>query len=462
MKWDDFFEKQKTFFTEGKTYPLSFRRQMLKRLKKLLLGNEHHLLNALHQDLRKPYFEAYATEWYLIMRELDYALDHIAKWNRKKYIGRNLLFFPAKQYIYPEPRGCILIIAPWNYPLQLTLIPLIGAIAAGNCIIIKPSEYAPHSAQILADIINNNFDPGYINVVQAEAEEMDSLISYPWNYIFFTGSTTIGKKIMRTASDHLIPLTLELGGKSPCIVHYDAAIKTSAQRIIWGKCINAGQTCIAPDYVLVHTKIYDDFITQAQQWIKHFFGNYPQSSKDYARIINRHHFDHLQSLLHTGGPIICGGASNADDLYIEPTLLASKYDAPIMTEEIFGPLLPIIRYDDINEALELINKKPKPLAMYLFSNNQLIIDCIARQTSSGSLCINDVLLQTSLPNLPFGGVGPSGFGSYRGKKTFDTFTHYKSVVINSFWSLLSFRYPPYGRIQQYLMYILSFFMRAKQ
>ncbi len=448
-------QNQKIFFASGVTKDTAFRIAQLKNLHQALITHEKALLDALHADLKKPAFEAYTSEIYLIRKEINYALKKMKKWCKPQRKTTSTHLFPGYGYTKAEPYGVVLIIAPWNYPLYLTLVPLVGALAAGNCAIIKPSEHAPHTATTLTQLINNIFDPAYITVIKNGKATAQTLLEQSFDYIFFTGSTRVGKIIMHAAAEHLTPLTLELGGKSPCIVHNDASISCAAKRIVWGKFLNAGQSCISPDYVLVHYAVKNKLIKQLKHWINTFYGTDPIQSPDYARIINEKHFDRLINLLEQG-TVITGGETRRNDLYIAPTIMENiSLDNTIMQEEIFGPILPIIPYRKLDEALAFINKKPKPLTLYLFSNNKNIQHMVIRNTSSGGMCINDTLLHTGSTKLPFGGVGLSGFGAYHGKTSFDTFSHYKTVFKNTCWFDSGIRYPPYGtRLKRWIRALL--------
>ncbi len=351
--------------------------------------------------------------------------------------------FPYSGRIQPEPLGVVLIISPWNYPFHLLISPLVGAIAAGNCAVLKPSEFAPYTSGLIANLIEKTFEPAYIAVVEGGVETSQTLLAEKFDYIFFTGGNAVGKIVMAAAAKHLTPVTLELGGKSPCLVDTEIDVEKTARRICWGKFINAGQTCIAPDYLLVNKKIKNSLLDSIKKCLLEFYGEHPANSPDYARIIHQNHFDRLVKFLQDG-EILIGGETNRDELYISPTVIDKvSWEAPIMQEEIFGPILPVIEYTDIAEAIAKINSRPKPLALYLFSDNKDLQQQVLQSTSSGGVCLNDTLIQSGVPSLPFGGVGDSGIGSYHGKASFDTFSHYKSVVQNSFWLDLKWRYPPY-------------------
>lgn len=448
-------QQQRVYFSIGSTYSVLSRIQTLKKFKKALVAHEKAIQEALYKDLKKPSFEAFSGELFLVLQEIKLALRSLESWTQPYHVSTPWYLWPSKSSVHPEPRGCVLIIAPWNYPLQLNLIPLIGAIAAGNCALIKPSEFAPHTAAILDQIISKIFDPGHVSVIQGDSTIAQQLLIHQFDYIFFTGSTRVGKIVMHAAAEYLTPLTLELGGKSPCIIHKDASINLAAKRIAWGKFMNAGQNCVAPDYLLVHKDIKDAFITALKTSITHLYGSDPSYSNDYARIINEQHFDRLSALL-SQGTIIVGGQIKKSDLYIAPTVIDNpKLQSPIMQEEIFGPLLPIITYGHINEAIEFINKKPKPLALYVFSlDHSIIHKKIINETSSGGVGINDVVVQVASVCLPFGGVGMSGFGQYHGKKSFDTFSHYKPIIKSNRMSF-AFRFPPYKKLQHAITTILK-------
>ena len=435
-------EKQKEFFTSGKTLPLEFRINQLKRLKDSIERNEKIILEALYKDLRKSEIEAYNSEVLVVTTEADYVLKRISKWTRPRKVRTPLMHLPAKSLIYPEPAGVVLILAPWNYPFQLTFAPLIGAIAAGNCAVLKPSEYAPHMSAAMAEIIRNDFGQDYITVTEGGVEVSKALLQEKFDHIFFTGSTNVGKMVMRAASQHLTPVTLELGGKSPCIVWKDANIEVTSRRILWGKFMNAGQTCVAPDFLLVHKDIRKGLIEALINGIGKFYGPSPRQSNDYARIINENHFERLIKYLEDG-TVLFGGEHDKKDLYISPTLLSNvEQSSLVMQDEIFGPILPIIEFETMEDVIDRIRSKPKPLSLYLFMDDKSVQEAILRNTSSGGVCVNDTVSHIVGSDLPFGGVGASGFGSYHGKASFDSFTHYKSVLKRSFSFDARMKYRP--------------------
>jgi aldehyde dehydrogenase (NAD+) len=446
--------QQRTFFGTGKTKAIEFRLEQLGRLKQAIKGQQEEILAAVKADLNKSAVEAYMTE-ISIVKEIDYAIKHLRSWAKPQSVALPLDQMPAKAQIYPEPLGIVLIIAPWNYPFQLMIAPLIGAIAAGNCALLKPSELAPATSQIITSLIQKTFDPEYIAVVEGGIEVSQALLDEKFDHIFFTGSTAIGKIVMQAAAQHLTPVTLELGGKSPCIVDADVQIEQAAKRIAWGKFINAGQTCIAPDYLLVDRRIKSDLITALKAAVQEFYGDRPAESPDYARIINPKQFARLAELLH-GGTVVMGGEAIAQEKYIAPTLLDQvSWDDRVMQEEIFGPILPVLEYESLEEAIAQINARPKPLALYVFSKNPQVQQQVLQQTSSGGACINDTIMHIAPSTLPFGGVGDSGIGSYHGKAGFDTFSHKKSVLYKSFWLDLPFRYAPYAGKLDLLKRIMS-------
>ncbi|MEG3977278.1 aldehyde dehydrogenase [Microcoleus sp. herbarium8] len=437
----DIIRQQRQFFATGKTKDVDFRIEQLKHLKSAIELNQSRIVAAVKADLNRPEFEAYFE--IASIAEVNYAIKNLKSWVKPKKVPTSIDQFPASARIYPEPLGVVLIVGPWNYPFQLMISPLVGAIAAGNCAILKPSEIASHTSEVVADMISKTFDPAYVAAVEGGVEISKQLLAEKFDHIFFTGGTKIGKIVMEAAAKHLTPVTLELGGKSPCIVDSDIQIEYTAKRIAWGKFINAGQTCIAPDYLLVDKKIKPDLMSAIKTALHEFYGEDPQQSPDYSRIINQHHLKRLVEFI-KDGEIVAGGKSNAEDRYISPTVIDKvSWDSPVMQDEIFGPILPVLEYDDFGEAIAQINARPKPLALYLFSKDKEKQQRVLRETSSGGLCINDTVMQVGVTTLPFGGVGDSGIGSYHGKASFDTFSHYKSVLHKSFWLDLKWRYAPY-------------------
>jgi aldehyde dehydrogenase (NAD+) len=435
--------KQRQYFATGITQSLDYRLSQLKLLKQVIQGHQNEIITALQQDLGKPKFEAYTSEVLILLEEINFVLKHLREWMKPQRAKISLGQFPARGLIYPQPLGVVLIIAPWNYPFQLLVNPLIGAIAAGNCVIVKPSELAPHTASLISKLIGENFNPGLVTAIEGGVEVSEALLAEKFDHIFFTGSTRVGKIVMAKAANHLTPVTLELGGKSPCIIDRDVDIKVAAKRVAWGKFFNCGQTCIAPDYVLIHGTIYDQFKDALQTAVREFYGEDPQQSPDYGRIINQRHWDRLVNFL-TDGEIVIGGKHDRENLYIAPTIVDKiTWDSPIMAEEIFGPILPLLPYSDLSEVIEKINDRGRPLALYFFSENTKNQERIINSIPFGGGCINDTIMHLSSPYLPFGGIGDSGMGRYHGKYTFDTFTHYKSILKKSLRFDQQWRYPPY-------------------
>ncbi|MED5016636.1 aldehyde dehydrogenase [Paenibacillus chibensis] len=448
-------QKQKHFYRSGATRTYEYRLRQLKRLKGTLVAHEKQIIDALKRDLNKSEFEAYSTEIGIVYEELKFTIKHLKSWMVPKKAKTALTHIGSKGRIIPEPYGTTLIIAPWNYPFQLAVSPLIGALAAGNTVVMKPSELTPVMSSLLADILGSVFDEEYVAVAQGGPEVSQALLSQPVDYIFFTGSVNVGRIVMESAAKQLIPLTLELGGKSPCIVHADAPLKLTAQRIVFGKFTNAGQTCIAPDYLLVHRSVKEELIACIKEAIQEFYGSDPISNPSYGHIVSDKHFKRLASFL-DNGTVACGGQTAPEILAIEPTLLDQvTWDMPVMQEEIFGPILPVLEYDRIQEAVDMINDRPKPLALYLFTREPEIEDTVVGSVSYGGGCINDTLMHIATPYLPFGGVGESGMGAYHGQGSFDTFTHYKSVLKQTQLFDFKFRYPSSKNGLKYLRKLMK-------
>ncbi|HGZ8844018.1 TPA: aldehyde dehydrogenase [Staphylococcus aureus] len=450
------FYDSKAFFNTQQTKDISFRKEQLKKLSKAIKSYESDILEALYTDLGKNKVEAYATEIGITLKSIKNARKELKNWTKTKNVDTPLYLFPTKSYIKKEPYGTVLIIAPFNYPFQLVFEPLIGAIAAGNTAIIKPSELTPNVARVIKRLINETFDANYIEVIEGGIEETQTLIHLPFDYVFFTGSENVGKIVYQAASENLVPVTLELGGKSPVIVDETANIKVASERICFGKFTNAGQTCVAPDYILVHESVKDDLITALSKTLREFYGQNIQQSPDYGRIVNLKHYHRLTSLLNSAQMnIVFGGHSDEDERYIEPTLLDHvTNDSAIMQEEIFGPILPILTYQSLDEAIAFIHQRPKPLSLYLFSEDENATQRVINELSFGGGAINDTLMHLANPKLPFGGVGASGMGRYHGKYSFDTFTHEKSYIFKSTRLASGVHLPPYkGKFK----YIKAFF-----
>lgn len=436
---------QRNYFNSGLTRDIQFRKKQLKVLEQALRSHEEDIMSAMEKDMGKPRFESYAAEIGILYPEIREAARKVGSWARPERASTSILHFYSTGTVYHEPYGVALIIGPWNYPLLLTLAPLVGAIAGGNCAILKPSELAPATSSVIANMIAKHFDPAFITVVEGGIRETQALLDKKLDYIFFTGGTAVGRVIMEAASRNLTPVTLELGGKSPVIVHRDARIDYAVKRIAWGKFFNAGQTCLATDYLLVQRDIRDAVLKKLKETVISFYGADPKKSPDYARIINARHFARITSLMKRGN-IVHGGETDAKQNYIAPTIIdrVSLKD-PIMKEEIFGPLLPVMDYGDIDEAIAIVNGLPKPLALYLFTGSGEIRKKVIARTQAGGGCINDTVSHIGNTALPFGGVGESGMGSYHGKTSFDTFTHKRSILKRGNLFDIPLRYPPYGK-----------------
>ncbi len=437
------FKSQKEFFDSGKTLSLDFRLAKLKRLKSAIFTYEPEILQALKSDLNKPLMESYTTELLVINNEINLAIKNLKNWAKPQKVRPTLLTFPSKSYIYSEPYGLSLIISPWNYPFQLALVPLVGAIAAGNCCTIKPSEHSPASTKVLKQIIDYTFDQEYIALIEGEVETSTLLLEQPFDKVFFTGSPEVGKIVMEKAAKHLSSVTLELGGKSPCIVDKNVDLDIVVKRILWAKFMNAGQTCIAPDYLLVHKSIKRQFYLALKKWLLVFFSKKPQTSPDYGRIMNARHFQRLQSYIGEGKTIVGGGSDEAE-LFIEPTIIEIEdLEAAIMREEIFGPILPVIVYEKPSEIKAVIARNPNPLSFYIFSQDKQFVSRMIESVPFGGGCVNDTINHFMNHNLPFGGRGTSGVGNYHGRHSFEAFSHKKSVLHSSYKFDLKLKYPPY-------------------
>ncbi|MAB66495.1 MAG: aldehyde dehydrogenase family protein [Bacteroidetes bacterium] len=442
-----YLDKQKKFFQTGKTKEIAYRIAQLKKLKQLLIDNEQLLIEEVHKDFQKSAFETYVTEIGLVITDINFTLKNIESWTKQQSVSTPIVNFPSKNFIITEPYGSALIIAPWNYPILLSLQPIVGAIAAGNTVILKPSELTPNTSSALEKLLSETFEPEFLKVLLGGVEESSVLVKMDFDYIFFTGSTRVGKIIMREAAERLTPLTLELGGKSPCIVDKTANLEISAKRIAWGKFVNAGQTCVAPDYLLVEESIEDELLIHLKNSIHQLYGNEPKESPDFPRIINDAHFDRLAALMSDGETVI-GGESDKEERYIAPTILNNiSLEDKIMQDEIFGPILPILTYTSVEECIKIINARPRPLALYVFTSDQRLEDRILNTVSFGGGAVNDTIAQLGNHHLSFGGVGASGFGSYHGKSSFDAFSHQKSVMKKPFWPDVPIRYAPYDDLK---------------
>ncbi len=434
---------------------VNFRKKSLELLLENIINYENDIIEALHQDFKKPAFEAVITETNYVISDLKETIKNIKYWAKPKKVSASLLNFPSSDYIYNDPYGNVLIISPWNYPFQLALCPLVAAVAAGNSVTLKPSENTPKTSLIIAKIIRETFDEKHVVAILGDAGMSQQLLKQRWDYIFFTGSVNVGKIIAKIAAENLTPVTLELGGKSPVIVDETANIKLTAKRIVWGKILNAGQTCVAPDYVLVHQKVKKVFVENLKSEIKNALGDDPELSPDFARIINSKNWERQLQLIENQ-TIILGGESNRETLYLAPTLLDEpRLESLVMQEEIFGPILPIISYQSKSDINKIISSYEKPLSLYIFSEKKSFIDDILSKYSFGGGCVNDVVIHLANNNLPFGGVGNSGIGAYHGKLSFDIFSHKKSIVKRGNWLDLPMRYAPYGNKLKWVKKLLK-------
>lgn len=422
---------------------VNFRKEILIKLLNAVIIHENEIIQALYDDFKKPAFEAVLTETSYVILELKHTIKNMKNWAKPKRVFPSLLNFPSKDYIYKEPYGKVLILAPWNYPFQLALCPLISAVAAGNQVVVKPSELTPKTSEIIHKIIGKIFDKNHVEVVEGGIEVSTQLLSERWDYIFFTGSVAVGKIVAQAAAENLTPVTLELGGKNPCIIDETANLKLAAKRIVWGKFVNAGQTCIAPDYILIQKNMKNHFVNYLKEEITKAYGENPAESHDFARIINAKNWQRLVEMIEPE-KVVFGGQSNLKDCYIAPTLVEeTSLESPIMHEEIFGPILPIITYKKEAEIAGVLSKFEKPLALYIFTENPNFHRRIIESQSFGGGCINDTMVHFANKRLPFGGIGHSGMGAYHGKLSFDTFSHQKSIVKKANWLDLPMRYAPY-------------------
>ena len=435
-------------FSSGKTKSLAWRVEQLNGLHELCIQHEKDICQALHQDLHKSYTEAYVTEIGYVKAEIKHTLKHLKKWMKPRKVSTPLLAFPGKSYHMPEPLGVVLVMGAWNFPFQLTLAPVVAAIAAGNCVVIKPSELTEQTSALIANLVPKFLDNESFVVFEGGKDISTELLTRRFDHIFYTGGEVVGKIVMQAASKYLTPVTLELGGKSPCIIDENSNLMVAARRVVWGKWTNAGQICIAPDYLLVKQAVYDEFIKKLKKALKEQFGKNPQTSKDYGRIVNTSHFNRLVSYIETANCEVVGGASDADTRYIEPTLLLQpESNSVVMQEEIFGPILPIIRIDDHQQAVDAINANHKPLALYLFTENKEVQQQYLNNTSCGNMCINDTLIFMSNAELAFGGVGNSGMGRYHGQSGFDLLSNLKAVMKRPFALDVFVRYAPYNKFK---------------
>ena len=444
------------YFASGETTSYSFRKLQLQKLRKAIEANELAVMDALYHDLKKSPEEAYSAEIGFVYSEISNTLKHLQEWMQPVKVSSPLIIFPSSSKILRDPLGVTLIIAPWNYPFQLVMAPLIGSIAGGNCSVIKPSEFTPHTSAIIKKIIAEAFSLNYITVATGHGAEVvpQLMKQYRFDHVFFTGSIPVGRQIALMAADKLVPVTLELGGKSPCIVDKDVNLKVAAQRIAWGKFTNVGQTCVAPDYLLVHESRKNELVELLEKSVHQYYGGNPLQSADYGKIVNENRFNKLESFL-SQGSIVFGGETNKEKLYISPTVLENVAEtSPVMQEEIFGPILPIYTFKDHQQAIEMVRRMPNPLALYVFTNNAKVEKLYTEKISFGGGCINNTIIHLANAKLPFGGVGNSGVGAYHGKFSFNTFTRQKSVVKTSTWIDPAAKYPPYSGKLKILKWLL--------
>lgn len=452
-------EAQKQFFETGRTRDLAFRICQLQLLADAMRKNETVLEEALKKDLGKSAFESYATEIGFVLADIRYTIQNLQKWSAPKRVRTPLYLFPGKSKIQKEPYGSVLILGPYNYPVQLLAEPLVGAIVAGNCAVLKPSELTPHVSEAMYQIVHSTFKEEYIACVEGGVEVNQELLSQKFDYIFFTGSERVGRIVMKAAAENLTPVTLELGGKSPVIIEKTANIKEAARRIAWGKLMNAGQTCVAPDYVLVDESRKQQFLTEMKTAFSHLYGKEIKKNPDFGRIVNERHMERLQKILEQDAKyLFCGGEADTLQRYIEPAILdlGKDQNAASMQEELFGPILPVLSYHKLEDAVRFVNKRAKPLALYLFTKKRSAEKFVLERVSSGGVCVNDTISHLINPDLPFGGVGASGMGQYHGKYSFDTFTHEKSVFYKPADWNLPVCYPPFTKGK---MNLVKFFLK---
>jgi len=451
MSIETLISAQRAYFAKGETLGVSFRKAALKKLRSILLARESEINAALYKDLNKSASESYMCEVGMTLAELNYVLAHVDRWAKKHYVPSPLAQFHARSFTVHNPYGVVLIMSPWNYPFMLTMEPLIGALAAGNCCVVKPSAYAPATSAIIRDIIAECFPPEYIAVVEGGRRENQALLDQRFDYIFFTGGVTVGREVMRRAAEHLTPVSLELGGKSPCIVDATAKLDLAAKRLAFGKLLNCGQTCVAPDYLLIDRRIKDEFLGHLKRHITAMIGEDALENDKYVRMVSRRHYDRVMGLIDPE-KVVFGGKGDPQTLHIQPTIMDRVTpDDAVMQEEIFGPVLPVIAYDSIDEAIAFINEREHPLALYLFSEDRQVQERFLRAVPFGGGCINDTIIHLATSRMGFGGVGQSGMGSYHGKRSFDTFSQERSIVQKSTWMDLPVRYMPYSATKDRLL-----------
>ena len=442
---------QRAFFNSGKTRPVAFRKEQLIKLRTAILAHETEILEAVKADLGKTDFEAFTTEIVLVLGEIKAMLKHLSAWAKPERRNAGLFNFPGRAYAYRDPHGVCLVMSPWNYPFQLSLLPIVGAIAAGNTVVLKPSAYSSATSALIARLVRETFPSEYVAAVEGGRDVNQDLLAQHFDFIFFTGSVEVGKLVMEKAAKHLTPVTLELGGKSPCIIDKSANLDLSARRAVWGKCINAGQTCVAPDYFLVHEDVKDAFIERVRAYITRFYGDEPHRNPELPRIINRHHFDRLSALI-TGAEsanpharLVSGGRTSPDELKIEPAIIDGvNWEDPVMGEELFGPIIPIITWNNEAEIVGKILSRQRPLALYLFTKDRAQVKRVIAGVPFGGGCVNDTVMHVASHAVPFGGTGASGMGGYHGRASFDTFSRVKSIIDKPLFADVPLRYAPFA------------------
>jgi aldehyde dehydrogenase (NAD+) len=448
-------DAQRKFFATGKTFDINYRIEILKKLRSLIIANEKEIVDSLWKDFHKPEFEVIGTETRFVVKELNLAIRKLRKWSRPKRVRTPIVHFLSHSFVAPQPYGQVLVLSPWNFPFQLAFLPLVGAIAAGNCVIMKVSRQAPNIITVMEKILDN-FPRELVAMTNGDHSISEYLLEQRFDYIFFTGSCRVGKYVMQKAAENLIPVSLELGGKNPCVVAADARLDYAARRIAWGKFINGGQTCVSPDYLLIDKRVKDQFLNLISDEIIKFYGDDPERSDHFARVISSENVQRLAGLM-KNGKIVAGGFTDEASKYVAPTIIKDvKSGDPIMQEEIFGPVLPVIEFEDFDEIYNIIEQNPKPLATYIFTRNKKLVHDFLRKTRSGNASVNETVMQIASPYLPYGGVGSSGMGRYHGKSSFDTFSNRRSVLVKSNLLDIWLRYPPYSKLKTLLV---SFLMR---
>lgn len=446
-------EAQRRFFATGKTFDIDFRLETLKKLRSLIILHEHEIADALFKDFHKPEFEVIATETRFVIKELNHAIGKLRSWTRKRRVVTPIVHFLSQSYVVAQPYGQVLVLSPWNFPFQLAFMPIVGALSAGNCVVLKASGQVPNVAAVMGKILSN-FPPELIAMIGGGHDTSDYLLDQKFDYIFFTGSPKVGKYVMQKSSVNLTPFSLELGGKNPCVIAADARLDYAARRIAWGKFINCGQTCVSPDYVLIDHTVRDRFLELISKEVHAFYGENPEKSDDFARVISRESALRLASLMKCG-QIVAGGSYDENTHYVAPTIIRDVQPGdPIMQEEIFGPVLPVIEFNNFNDVYAIIEQHPKPLATYIFSTDKKRIRDFLLKTQSGNVSVNETVMQIASPYLPYGGIGPSGIGRYHGKKSFETFSNMRSVLVKSNLFDIWLRYPPYSKFKTKMVSLL--------